>query len=159
MNPCPCGFYTHPKTECTCSPSSVARYQRRVSGPLLDRIDVFVEVPPVEYEKLVDEEPAEDSAQMRQRVERVRETQRSRFRDSGFLCNSEMGPAEVWDFCPLDDSAKALLQTATQRLNLSARAFHRILKVSRTIADLDDAKEISVAHLAEALQYRSRSIG
>ena len=159
MNPCPCGFHTHPKTECTCSPSTVTRYQRRVSGPLLDRIDVFAEVPPVEYEKLVDEEPAEDSHQLRQRVERARDTQRERFRESGFLCNSEMGPAEVWKFCPLDDTAKGLLQAATQRLNLSARAFHRILKVSRTIADLEGTKEISVAHLAEALQYRSRGVG
>ena len=159
MNPCPCGFHTHPRTECTCSPSTVTRYQRRVSGPLLDRIDVFVEVPPVEYEKLVDEEPAEDSHQFRQRVEQAREIQHDRFQDYGFLCNSEMGPAEVWKFCPLDDTAKGLLQAATQRLNLSARAFHRILKVSRTVADLEGAKEISVAHLAEALQYRSRGAG
>ncbi len=160
MNPCPCGFYTHPRTECTCSSSAVARYQKRISGPLLDRVDVFVEVPPVEYEKLVDEEPAEDSSLPRQRVEQARDIQRKRFRESGFLCNSEMGPAEVWKFCPLDETAKGLLQAATQRLNLSARAFHRILKVSRTIADLGDAGEITVAHLAEALQYRSRgSIG
>ena len=157
MNPCPCGFHTHPRTKCTCSSSTVARYQRRVSGPLLDRIDVFVEVPPVEYEKLVDEELAEDSEQFRQRVEQARDIQRRRFRECDFLCNSEMGPAQVWKFCPLDDTAKALLQAATQRLNLSARAFHRILKVSRTIADLEAAAEITVAHLAEALQYRSRS--
>ena len=159
MNPCPCGFYTHPSTDCTCSPSAVNRYQRRVSGPLMDRIDVFVEVPPVEYEKLVEEEPAEDSQLMRQRVERARQTQQERFSGCGFLCNSEMGPAEVWKFCPLDDTAKGLLQTATHRLNLSARAFHRILKVSRTIADLEEAPEITVAHLAEALQYRSRGVG
>ena len=95
---------------------------------------------------------------MRQRVEQARETQRARFRDCAFLCNSEMGPAEVWKFCPLDDTVKGLLQTATQRLNLSARAFHRILKVSRTIADLEGAKEISIGHLAEALQYRSRGL-
>ena len=106
----------------------------------------------------MDEEPAEDSEQMRQRVEQARETQRARFRDCAFLCNSEMGPAEVWKFCPLDDTVKGLLQTATQRLNLSARAFHRILKVSRTIADLEGAKEISIGHLAEALQYRSRGL-
>ena len=154
---CPCGYNTDPKKECTCSPSAVARYQKRISGPLLDRIDVFVEVPPVEYEKLVDEEPAQDSGQARQRVERARNIQSDRFRNSGFLCNAEMGPAEVWKSCPLDDSARALLQAATQRLNLSARAFHRILKVSRTIADLEGAKDIGVAHLAEALQYRPRS--
>ena len=157
MNPCPCGYHTDPRRECTCSPSIVARYQKRISGPLLDRIDVFAEVPPVEYEKLVDEEPVEDSSQVRLRVERARQIQEERFRDSGFLCNAEMGPSEVWKACPLDDSARGLLQAATQRLSLSARAFHRILKVSRTIADLDGAKDISVAHLAETLQYRSRS--
>jgi len=156
MNPCPCGFNTHPRRQCTCSPSTVARYQKRISGPLLDRIDVFVEVPPVEYEKLVDPDPSEDSEHARQRVQLARETQRERFQDQGFLCNSEMGPAEVWKACPLDDSAKGLLQAATQRLNLSARAFHRILKVSRTIADLDGAKDVGVSHLAEALQYRPR---
>ena len=154
---CPCGYHTDPRRECTCSAAAVARYQKRVSGPLLDRMDVFVEVPPVEYEKLVDEEPVEDSSQARLRVERARHIQEERFRDSGFLCNAEMGPAEVWKACPLDDSARGLLQAATQRLSLSARAFHRILKVSRTIADLDGAKDIGVAHLAETLQYRSRS--
>jgi magnesium chelatase family protein len=159
MNPCPCGFNTHPRKECTCSPTTVSRYQKRISGPLLDRIDVFVEVPPVEYEKLVDEAPAEDSFEARHRVEQARETQRKRFRDTKFLCNAEMGPAEVWKFCALDATAKALLQAATQRLNLSARAFHRILKVSRTIADLEGAGGITVAHLAEALQYRSRGLG
>ncbi len=156
MNPCPCGYNTDPKKECSCSPSAVARYQKRVSGPLLDRIDVFVEVPPVEYEKLMEEEPALDSNHTRNNVERARDVQQERFREQGFLCNSEMGPADVWKSCPLDESARALLQTATQRLNLSARAFHRILKVSRTIADLDGAKDIGVSHLAEALQYRSR---
>ena len=156
MNPCPCGYFSDPKKECTCSSSAVSRYQKRVSGPLLDRIDVFVEVPPVEYEKLVDEAPAQDSSYARQRMEQAREIQRERFKDNGFLCNSEMGPAEVWKSCPLDESAKALLQAATQRLNLSARAFHRILKVSRTIADLDAARDIGVSHLAEALEYRSR---
>ena len=159
MNPCPCGYHTHPKRQCTCSPSSVARYQKRISGPLLDRIDVFVEVPPVEYEKLVEPDMAEPSDQARQRVNQARETQRQRFQDLGFLCNSEMGPAEVWKTCPLGDSAKGLLQAATQRLSLSARAFHRILKVSRTIADLDGSDDIGVNHLAEALQYRPRTAG
>ena len=158
QNPCLCGFSTHPRKACTCSPSAVTRYQKRISGPLLDRIDIFVEVPPVEYEKLVDEELAEDSAQVRQRVEQARETQRRRFQGFGFLCNSEMGPSEVWKHCPLDDRARGLLQAAMKQVNLSARAFHRILKVSRTIADLAGAEDISVAHLAEALQYRSRAI-
>ncbi len=156
MNPCPCGFHTDPKRQCTCSPATVARYQKRISGPLLDRIDVFVEVPPVEYEKLVEPEASEDSTNSRDRVERAREIQRERYRDCGFLCNSEMGPAQVWKNCSLDDGARGLLQTATQKLSLSARAFHRILKVSRTIADLEGAGNIAASHLAEALQYRPR---
>ena len=157
MNPCPCGFHSHPARECTCSASSVARYQKKISGPLLDRVDVFVEVPPVEYEKLVEQSPSEGSIGPRQRVEQAREVQRERFKENGFLCNSEMGPAEVWQHCQLDDGARSLLQTAAQRLTLSARAFHRVLKVSRTIADLDNSDIIGVAHLAEALQYRARA--
>jgi magnesium chelatase family protein len=124
---------------------------------LLDRVDLFVEVPPVEYEKLIEDQQAEDSSQPMLRVEQARDIQRERFKESGFFCNSEMGPAEVWKFCQLDEGAKGLLQTATERLNLSARAFHRILKVSRTIADLEGAEGINIAHLAEALQYRPRS--
>ncbi len=156
MNPCPCGFHNHPVKECTCSPSTVARYQKKISGPLMDRVDVFVEVPPVEYEKLVECNQAENSSGPRQRVEQAREVQRQRFQDKGFLCNSEMGPAEVWQHCQLEDGARSLLQTAAQRLTLSARAFHRVLKVSRSIADLDGADVIGVSHLAEALQYRAR---
>ena len=159
QNPCFCGFYTHPTRECTCSPSAVARYQKRISGPLLDRIDMFVEVPPVEYEKLVGEETGEDSALVRQRVEQARGIQQQRLEGSGSLCNSDMGPSEVWKYCPLDDSAKGLLQAATRQLNLSARAFHRILKLSRTIADMASAEQIGVVHLAEAIQYRPRGQG
>lgn len=157
MNPCPCGYHTHPRKECTCSPSTVARYQKRISGPLLDRVDVFVEVPPVEYEKLVEDQQAEDSSGPRLRVEQARDIQRERFKENGFFCNSEMGPAEVWKFCQLDEGAKGLLRAATERLNLSARAFHRILKVSRTIADLEGSDGINIGHLAEALQYRPRT--
>jgi magnesium chelatase family protein len=159
QNPCPCGYHSHPRQECTCSPSSVTRYRKRVSGPLMDRIDIFVEVPPVEYEKLVGEETGEDSSQIRHRVEAMREVQRQRFEGSGFLRNSEMGPAEVWKFCQMDDGARGLLQSATRQLNLSARAFHRILKVSRTIADLSGEGPIGMASLAEALQYRARGTG
>ena len=157
MNPCPCGFHNHPVKECTCSTSTVARYQKRITGPLVDRVDVFVEVPPVEYEKLVDSTASEDSSGPRVRVEQARELQRDRFKDNGFLCNSEMGPSEVWQYCELEDGARSLLQSAAQRLTLSARAFHRVLKVSRTIADLDGQDVIGVSHLAEALQYRARA--
>lgn len=158
QNPCPCGFYSHPRKECSCSSSAVARYQKRVSGPLMDRIDIFVEVPPVEYEKLVDGDLAEDSAAIRQRVEKTRSVQAQRFDHGPVSFNSEMGAAEVWSVCNLDGGARGLLQTATTQLNLSARAFHRIIKVSRTIADLADSETISVSHLAEALQYRSRGL-
>lgn len=123
----------------------------------MDRVDVFVEVPPVEYDKLVENAAGEDSTGPRQRVEQAREVQRQRFIENGFLCNSEMGPAEVWEHCNMEDAATSLLQTAAQRLTLSARAFHRVLKVSRTIADLDGADTIGVSHLAEALQYRARA--
>ncbi len=123
----------------------------------MDRVDVFVEVPPVEYDKLVESATGEGSSGPRQRVEHARDVQRQRFSDNGFLCNSEMGPAEVWEYCQLEDAARSLLQTAAQRLTLSARAFHRVLKVSRTIADLDGVDTIGVSHLAEALQYRARA--
>ena len=158
QNPCPCGYYSHPRKDCTCSSSAVSRYQKRISGPLMDRIDIFVEVPPVEYEKLVDEAESEDSAAVRKRVETAREVQAERFDHAALHFNSEMGAAEVWKICNLDNAARSLLQTATNQLNLSARAFHRIVKVSRTIADLDGSKTISVSHLAEALQYRSRGL-
>ena len=158
QNPCPCGYYSHPRKECSCSASAVARYQKRISGPLMDRIDIFVEVPPVEYDKLVDEDPAEDSANIRQRVETAREVQSQRFADGPVHFNSEMGANQVWNICHLDSGARSLLQTATNQLNLSARAFHRIVKVSRTIADLGGSENITVSHLAEALQYRSRGL-
>ena len=161
MNPCPCGFFGHPTRECACSPSMVARYQKRISGPLLDRIDIFVEVPPVEYEKLVDEDLSEPSSQVLKRVEKAREVQRHRFNSTNtpIASNSEMGPAGVWDFCKMEENAKGLLQAAMKQLDLSARSFHRILKLSLTIADLAGADTISTPHVAEALQYRPRSLG
>ena len=130
MNPCPCGFYSHPTRECVCSPGVVARYRKRISGPLLDRIDIFAEVPPVEYDKLVSVDGEEPSSQVRQRVEKAREVQRRRFQDTTFTCNAEMGPAEVWNFCRMEENAIGLLQAAMKQLGLSARAFHRILKLS-----------------------------
>ncbi len=159
MNPCPCGFYGHPTRTCVCSPGLVARYQKRISGPLLDRIDIFIEVPPVEYEKLTGVEVEETSSQVRQRVEKSREIQRHRYHDTPFTCNTEIGPSEVWTFCRMEENAKGILQAAMKQLDLSARAFHRILKLSLTIADLAGSDTIGVAHLGEALQYRPRGLG
>ena len=120
---------------------------------------MFVDVPPVEYEKLMAVDPEETSSQVRQRVEETRAIQRRRFREASFTSNAEMGPAEVWSFCHLEENAKGLLQAAMKQLDLSARAFHRILKLSLTIADLAHSKSIGVVHLAEALQYRPRDSG
>jgi magnesium chelatase family protein len=161
MNPCPCGFYGDPTKHCSCSPSTVTRYQHRISGPLLDRIDIFVDVPRVEYERLTEDATAEDSAVVRERVEASRERQHLRFSESKLVCNAEMGPLEVREFCqrPLEDGAKSLLRMAMNQLSLSARSFHRVLKLARTIADLSGAEVILTSHLAEALQYRQRGGG
>ena len=156
MNPCPCGYYGDPTHECTCSSSAVARYQQRISGPLLDRIDIYTEVPRVDYDKLSSDRLGEPSAKIRERVERAREVQRKRFAGTKLLSNADMGPKEVRECCALDDAGKTLIKAAMRQLGLSARGFHRILKVSRTIADLAGSPRIETAHLAEALQYRTR---
>ncbi|MGD9030115.1 MAG: YifB family Mg chelatase-like AAA ATPase, partial [Anaerolineae bacterium] len=136
MNPCPCGFYGDPVRVCTCSPTQVTRYQKRISGPLLDRIDIHIEVPRVDYNKLTDDRLGEPSEAIRTRVERAREVQRERFADLDIACNADMGPAEVRTVCRLDDAGRSLVRAAMQQLQMSARAFHRILKLARTIADL-----------------------
>lgn len=157
MNPCPCGFLGDPTRECTCSPTTIARYQKRLSGPLLDRIDIHVEVPRVEYEKLTDRRIGERSAEVRARVLAARDRQMRRFASLPRVsCNADMGPAEVRQFCEVEPAAEPLLKAAMQRLQLSARAFHRILKLARTIVDLAGSDGIAAPHLAEALQYRPR---
>ncbi len=156
MNPCPCGYFGDPVKECSCSPAIVTRYQKRLSGPLLDRIDIHVEVPRVEYEKLASETALERSESIRARIEVARERQRKRFEGTRLSCNAEMGPGEVREYCRLDDAGRSLLRSAMQQLQMSARAFHRILKLARTIADLAGEEEITTAHLAEAIQYRPR---
>jgi magnesium chelatase family protein len=156
MNPCPCGYFGDPVRDCSCSATAIARYQKRISGPLLDRIDIHVEVPCVDYEKLADKRQAETSAVIRARVQAARTRQLQRFTGTKLACNAEMGPAEVRNFCTVEPSAEKLLKAAMQQLHLSARAFHRVLKLARTIADLADSEIISSHHVAEAIQYRPR---
>jgi len=136
--------------------STITRYQKRISGPLLDRIDIHIEVPRVDYDKLTSERQGEPSANIRARVEAARERQRARFEGTAMLCNADMGPAEVRKHCELDESGRSLVRAAMQQLQMSARAFHRILKLARTIADLEGAGDIQTHHLAEAIQYRPR---
>ena len=144
--------------ECTCSSSNVTRYQKRISGPLLDRIDIHVEVPRVDYDKLTDERRGEPSRAIRERVERARRAQRKRYVGTRLRCNAEMGAREVRQVCRMDDAGRALVKAAMQQLQMSARAFHRILKLARTIADLAGSEEIETPHLAEAVQYRPRGV-
>ena len=161
MNPCPCGYFQDPQKECTCSMSAVQRYQQRISGPLMDRIDIHVDVPRVPFQKLTDLTGGETSATIRARVEQARQVQEARFAGQGkanLLVNGDMGPAEVQHFCQLDEPGRNLMRAAMQQMDLSARAYHRVLKLSRTIADLAADAEIQVQHLAEALQYRPRGV-
>lgn len=158
MNPCPCGYYGDPVKECRCSSAEISRYQKRISGPLLDRIDIFIEVPRLEYEKLTDDTVCETSECVRCRVEAARKIQQDRFHSTGLTCNAEMTPVEVKEFCHLEKEAQGLLRAAMKQFHLTARAFHRVLKLARTIADLEAAETITASHLAEALQYRQRNL-
>ena len=156
MNPCPCGYYNHPEKQCVCSPGVVQKYLNRISGPLLDRIDIHVEVIPVPFEKLSSAPPAESSTQIRERVVKARQIQEERFVPwTDVHCNAQMTSKLIRQFCVLDEAGTAILKTAMERLNLSARAYDRILKVSRTIADLEGSEKILPQHVAEAIQYRS----
>ncbi len=159
MNPCPCGFHGDPVKECTCSPAQVRRYQQRLSGPLLDRIDIHIDVPRVDYDKLTDDRRGESSSAIRERVEAARDRQRVRFRDEARLqANADMGPGEIRRYCKPSNEGQQLLNTTLRQMQLSARAYHRILKLSRTIADLAANDTIEIEHLAEAIQYRPRKV-
>jgi len=159
MNPCPCGYYGDSVKPCTCSQSVITTYQKRISGPLLDRIDIHVQVPRVDYGKLSDERYGETSEKIRERVETAREIQRARFKateaaDQGIFCNADMRNADLRMHCKLDEKCQNLMRAAMQQMHLSARAYHRIIKLARTIADLAFSEEITPTHIAEALQYR-----
>lgn len=156
MNPCPCGFYNHPDKECVCGPGVVQKYLTRISGPLLDRIDIHLEVTPVPFKELTSKISGEKSETVRQRVVKAREIQAERFaNESGIYCNAQMSTKMLNTVCEITEEGRTLLKTAMERLGLSARAYDRILKVSRTIADLDGSENIRTEHLAEAIQYRS----
>lgn len=156
MNPCPCGYYNHPEKECVCGPGVVQRYLNKVSGPLLDRIDLHVEVTPVSFDQMTADRKSESSQEIRVRVIRARQAQKERFEETPEVFNNAMmGSALTKDVCKINEAGKTLLKTAMDRLGLSARAYDRILKVSRTIADLAGSEEIKIEHLAEAIQYRS----
>lgn len=158
MNPCPCGFASDPDKDCTCTQQAIQRYRRKLSGPLLDRIDVHVEVPRVEYEKLTGAGSPEASSAIRKRVQSARTVQLDRFEGTRFTCNADMGPKEVRKYCAVEPAAQSLLKAAVQQLHLSARAFHRTLKLARTVADLSGDDVLGAAHVAEAIQYRPRQM-
>ena len=155
MNPCPCGYYGSQQRQCTCSPTAVQRYLSKVSGPLLDRIDLHVEVMPVKYEEISSLEKGISSAQMREVVFGAREFQRERMQAHGIDCNAHIPPSLITELCPMDDNAKATLKKAFDKLGLSARAYDKMLKVSRTIADIEKSEIIRASHILQAVQFRT----
>ena len=156
LNPCPCGYFGDPLRDCSCSPRQVEQYRQKISGPLLDRIDLHVEVPLIDFRQLSSREPTENSAAVRARVEKCRAWQEDRFKDiAGVRVNSDMKPRQVRQYCELDRESMNLMEQAMEQLNFSARAYDRILKVARTVADLDDSEGLRTTHLLEAIQYRS----
>jgi magnesium chelatase family protein len=159
MNPCPCGYFADPKHTCRCSHQQIHRYRSKISGPLLDRIDIHVEVPAVPYKDLMQESNAESSAAIRQRVTDCRTVQTKRFARTKIYCNAQMGSRHIKKYCQIDMASRNLLESAIDKLGLSARAFNRILKIARTIADLEAKPDLQVDHISEAIQYRNLDRG
>lgn len=155
MNPCPCGFYGSLDKECTCSPQAISKYMGKISGPLLDRIDIQIEVTPVKYQKLDSSEKIENSIEIKERVDLARKIQQKRYEKDAIYTNSQLSPKLIEQYCKLNNESKKILELAFHRLSLSARAYGRILKVARTIADLEQKENIGTEHVAEAIQYRS----
>lgn len=155
MNPCPCGYYGTKDKECNCTSQAISKYMGKISGPLLDRIDICIEVTPVKYTKLDSDEKIENSATIKERVDKARKIQQERYKKYKIFSNSELTPKLIEKFCKLDSESKKILENAFNKLNLSARAYGRILKVARTIADLDSKENVAKEHIAEAIQYRS----
>ena len=155
MNPCPCGYYGHPKRKCTCGPKQVKNYLSKISGPMLDRFDLHIEVAPVEFDDMSSDKKEETSAEIRKRVQAARNIQSERFKNTNITCNALITADKLQDMCPMDDNARKLLRNVFDKLGLSARAYDRILKVARTIADLDNQETIGKRHIAAAAQYRS----
>jgi magnesium chelatase family protein len=157
QNPCPCGYATDPDKNCSCSPMQILNYRKKISGPLLDRIDLHVEVPRIDFEKLREEKLAESSECIRARVEAARKMQTKRFEKFSCTTNTDMKNKEIREFCKLNDQSVQLMKQAVTQMHLSARSYHRILKLARTIADLDVDENIETEHVAEALQYRAKT--
>jgi len=155
MNPCPCGYFGSKEKECTCTPGQMSRYMSKISGPLLDRIDIHIEVNPVKYKNLQSDEKEESSDKIKTRINNARKIQYERYKEFGIFSNSELTPSLIETYCKLNDDGKEILKKAFDKLGLSARAYGRILKVARTIADLESSENILPKHLAEAIQYRS----
>jgi magnesium chelatase family protein len=156
MNPCPCGYYNHPQNECNCPPGYVQKYLNRISGPLFDRIDIHIEVIPVPFKELSESRQSEKSEAVRERVMKARQVQEKRFEGmTGVHCNAQMSSKVLRKYCKLDAAGDAILKTAMEKMGLSARAFDRIIKVARTIADIEGQADIRSEHLAEAIHYRS----
>lgn len=155
MNPCPCGNYGSDSLRCTCTPAQIKKYRDKISGPLLDRIDIQVEVDSINYDDIISEKREESSAEVKKRVNRARRIQAERFKNYGIMTNGEMSAREIKEFCPLESKSESILRNAFEKLHLSMRARSRIIKVARTIADLDLSDDIRPAHIMESISYRT----